>query len=481
MTDAVTPLPADTRLVADASLRRRLGGRLLIGGSPLRFIRLSPKGGDMVSGWLRGDQVGAATGANRLARRLLAAGMLHPVPSARWLEQPLTVVIPVKDDQVGLERTVALLPTLPIVVVDDGSAVALSPPRRRSGAPVELVRRPAAGGPGVARNDGLDAVVTPLVAFVDAGVEVAEATLDRLSRWFADPDVVAVGPRISASPGEGWLPTYEEVRSPLDLGPDRARVGPGGPVTYLPTACLLARTAVVDDLGRFDPGLRYGEDVDLVWRLADRGVVRYDPTEVVHHPARPSLPALARQRLGYGRAAAPLAQRHPEHLAPVKMSGWSLAVWFLALAGRPMVALGVAVGTAVALRRKLTASLPDAEVEAALLTVRGHWHAGMALADAAVRVWWPITALAAAVGLRRPAALLVATAAWRRWRSGPGPTARRLTDLGVGAVDDVAYGTGVWLGALRLRSARALLPDLADWPGRQGPDIGHSAMNRSSS
>jgi len=33
--------------------------------------------------------------------------------------------------------------------------------------------------------------------------------------------------------------------------------------------------------------------------------------------------------------------------------------------------------------------------------------------------------------------------------------------------DDLAYGAGVWRGAVGARSAASLRPDLASWPGRR--------------
>ena len=48
----------------------------------------------------------------------------------------------------------------------------------------------------------------------------------------------------------------------------------------MPTAALVVRRAVLED--GLDTALRYGEDVDLVWRLHDAGWrVRYDPAVVV--------------------------------------------------------------------------------------------------------------------------------------------------------------------------------------------------------
>lgn len=444
-----------------------------MGGAPLRFLRLSPAGARVVGACLEGRPVPASAGAQGLARRLIDAGMAHPVLPEPHADPAFTVVIPVRDDQTGLEVTLAALRgRWPVVVVDDASArpvrlPAGDGPVRRTG-DVRLVRREVAGGPGVARQTALALVDTPLVAFLDAGVELAADDLRRLGRWFADPTVVAAGPRVASRPGRGALAAYEAHRSPLDLGPVPSPVAPGRMVSYLPSAALVARTAAVSAAGGFDPGLRYGEDVDLVWRLGAAGTIRYDPTVVALHPPRSTVAGFARQRRGYGSSAAPLAVRHGDRVAPVRLSGWSLACWALALAGRPVSGAAVAAGTAVALGRKLAPVLPDRGA-CAQLTFRGHWSAGGSLADAAVREWWPVTALAAVAGWRRPALGLAALAAVRRWQRSTGrPLSDRGRDLALGALDNLSYGAGVWQGAWRTRSIRCLLPRLTSWPGKGG-------------
>lgn len=498
-------------MAADISLQRRQEGRLLLGGAPLRFMRLSEAGARQLRAWLDGGvAVAASPGSQKLARRLVSAGMVHPLlppvvpgparppdsalasdselasipesaaePSAA-ASSVLTVVIPVKDDQSGLDLTLRGVGRWPVVVVDDGSARPLRLPARTADQAestttdptggdrprVRLVRRPRCGGPGAARQSSLDLVVTPLVAFVDAGVEITDDDLASLVRWFADATVVAVGPRVAATAGSDRLSAYERRHSPLDLGPHSATVGPGRRVAYLPSAVLVARTDAVRAVGGFDPGLRYGEDVDLVWRLLDHGMIRYDPTVVAHHPARGTVAGLIRQRAGYGSSAAPLARRHGSDLAPVRLSGWSLACWVLALLGQPMAAVGLAATTAVALRRKLMPMLGDGWREPVSLTFRGHWSAGGSLADASLREWWPITVAAYGLGLRRPVRLLVALAAWRRLRSAPPGWSDRAGELTLGLIDDGAYGLGVWQGCWRQRSVRCLLPRLTSWPGR---------------
>src|SRR5690606_10496937 len=107
--------------------------------------------------------------------------------------------------------------------------------------------------------------------FVDAGVELHPAALDALGRLAAPPSVGLVAPRVRSTPGPGLLERYEVASSPLDLGPRPSTVRPGGRVGYVPSAALLVRRVAFVEVGGFDARLRYGEDVDLVWRLVAAG------------------------------------------------------------------------------------------------------------------------------------------------------------------------------------------------------------------
>src|SRR5690606_32803519 len=124
-----------------------------------------------------------------------------------------------------------------------------------------------------------------------------------------------------------------------------------------PSATLVCRRALLEQLGGFDPAMRVGEDVDLVWRAVEAGwTVRYEPAAEVEHRPRADWGALVRQRMTYGSAAAPLDQRHPGSVAPVELNAWSLAAWVLAALGGRRGALAgsaVAVGSSLALVPKL--------------------------------------------------------------------------------------------------------------------------------
>jgi mycofactocin system glycosyltransferase len=456
-------MPPGWTIELDAAARRRDSGRVLVGGTPLRVITLSAAGAK----WLDRAHAGAplvATGRGRLlARRLCEAGLAHPRPpqGAGPTRDDLAVVIPVRDDAEGLRRTRASLgPGAHVVVVDDGSrdphAVL------RAGGDAAVIRHDTSRGPAAARNTGLSATDRPVVAFVDADVDLAAGCLELLLAHLDDPTVGAVAPRILTRAGDapGTLARYDAVRSSLDLGPSPSLVRPGARVPYVPATVLVARRGVLLGEGGFDEDLRFGEDVDLVWRLHRAGSrIRYEPRAVARHPTRPTYPAWFRQRVAYGSSAAALATRHGGAMAPVAVSGWSALAWSAALLRRPVVAAGVLAGGTITLRTKLGA-VRHPEREAARIVVEGNLAAGRQLAAALWRPWLPITA---AVALRSRRArwalvgsqLLPAALEWRARR--PGIGFARFAALR--ALDDAAYASGVWLGCVRERSPEALIPE----------------------
>ena len=455
-------LPEGFGIALDPGVRRIDGGVVLVGGAPLRLLRLTPAGSQLVDRWAAGSPVASEGGPQRLARRLLDAGMAHPRPdpaSVTFSAADVAVVIPVRDRADELAATIATLgPVARVVVVDDGSRIPIP----------GALRHDTSRGPGAARNTGWQAVDDPLVAFVDADCMVEPGWLEGLLKHFADPAVVAVAPRIVARGGSGAVGAFETVRCSLDRGPAEAPVRPRGRVPFVPTAVFVVRRSALEEVAGFDETMRFGEDVDLVWRLVARGdVVRYEPAVRVTHPVRPTLRAWLRQRFEYGTSAAPLARRHGRAVAPLAVSFWSAAAWTLAGLGWVGPGAAVAGGTSALLAPRLR-GLEHPWREAAKLAGGGHLYAGDQVADAVRRVWWPL-ALAAAVLSRRARRGVLAAAVvppmieWARAKPPLGP----LRWLGLRLADDVAYGAGVWVGCGRERRADALMPDLSNWPGRR--------------
>jgi mycofactocin glycosyltransferase len=462
----VIPAAPDQRLPDGLAVRlspkvRRRDDGALLGGSPLRLLRLSARAREL----LAGDRlvVRDATSAE-LAARLLDAGLASPDLPPRPADD-VTVVIPVRDRPYALARLLTALrrdpatASLPVVVVDDGSTAPVAPV-----AGVRTVRHVTARGPAAARNAGLRTATTPFVAFLDSDCVPRPGWLERLRPHLADPRLAVVAPRIVALPGgeRFWLSGYEAAVSALDMGPDPAPVRPLSAVSYVPSAALLARREALGD--GFDESMRVAEDVDLMWRLTGAGWrVRYEPAALVAHEHPTRTTDWLRRRAFYGTGAALLAARHGSAVAPVVLAPESALAWALAVGGGRrgrVAAAGVLALTSVRLARRVARpgeALPWGF--AAALMMRGQVASGRTLARAVTRHHWPLALAAASVspgarrGLLAVAAADAAVAWWpQRGRVGPVRFAvgRRLEDL--------AYGAGLWWGAVRARDPRALLP-----------------------
>lgn len=488
------PLPAGFGIVFDPGTQF-VGADVLFGGSPARLLRLNAAGQRALAELRRGVVGSAASGV--LARRLTDAGIAHPRPLSAGPPGALsagppagqvgevTVVIPVRDRAGELDRCLSSLGTgYRVIVVDDGSldTVAVAGLCERHGA--ALVRRERSGGPGPARNDGLAAAATPLVAFLDSDIAAGPGWIAELSAHFADPLVGAVAPRVLAIAGPGSSGRYLGARGPLDLGPLEGRVLPLTRLAYVPTAALLVRRAAIiagaappagaaapAPCGPFDPGLRYGEDVDLVWRMTGAGWrVRYDPAVTVRHVEPDGWGRLLARRFRYGTSAAPLERRHPGQVPPLILQAWPAVAAGALLAGRPVTAAaayGAGTGQVVRLLRRWDVPprgvlRPMAGSVAQTWLGIGRWSIQYALPAVAAGLIWPggktrRTRLARRLAL---ASLLTGppAAEWLKRRpEGLGPLPYALGYL----ADEAAYGAGVYRGAATERLITPLLPRLA--------------------
>ena len=204
-----------------------------------RALRRLARAGDAAVGRRAGRarrtarRAGQLSGRRRsLARRLTDAGLAHPRPPAVAAAPDVTVLIPVRDRQLELDRCLAALGgAYPVLVVDDGSAdqAATAAVAARHGA--TLIRRPVAGGPASARNTGLAAIgtlppgtgasgtgasgtgasgtgasgtgasTTDAVALLDSDCVPPPDWIAQLAAHLADPLVGAVAPRVVPAAG----------------------------------------------------------------------------------------------------------------------------------------------------------------------------------------------------------------------------------------------------------------------------------------
>jgi hypothetical protein len=227
----------------------------------------------------------------------------------------------------------------------------------------------------------------------------------------------------------------------------------------------LVRVAVASGPELFDATLRGGEDVDLVWRLADAGWdVRYAPQSTVEHDGPATLRDFLARRTFYGTSAAPLARRHPGALAPLDVSAWSLAVWLLAAKRRPELALATLATSVGLLSRRLRGLTRDPVAVATRIAGDGTTRAAVPALSGLARAWSP--ALLAGLAFRRTrraaalALLIPALADLMKDSKKPqvGADLRPVPYVALHVADDAAYGAGVWLGCARERTVAPLVP-----------------------
>ncbi|MFT3866517.1 MAG: mycofactocin biosynthesis glycosyltransferase MftF [Solirubrobacterales bacterium] len=452
-------MSAGPRFELDAEVRRRDRGRLLVGGTPPRLVRLSEAGAAALDAILAAPPTAATAPAGRLELH----GLIHPLPGDGADDAAVTAVVPVLDGGERLGTLVAALAAEgPVIVVDDGSRDGSGERAERAGA--RVIRHDSPRGPAAARNAGLAVAGTELVAFVDADCEVAPGWRRGLAALFAaDPELALLAPRVRSAPGGSALARHEEAGSPLDLGPHASLVGLDRRITYLPAAALLARRDALLALGGYDESMRFGEDVDLVWRaLAAGHRARYAPSREVAHRPRPSVAAFARQRAGYGGSAPELVRRHGSAAAPLRASRHSTLIWSAtALLGPRALLPALATSTAIVARRGGDRRSREALAE---LSLRGQAGATTHLARVLTREWLPLLLALATVSRRARRTLLVAALvdslpAWTAAARAAGADPAELTRAtALHALDRAAYAAGMWREMARRRDFRALRP-----------------------
>lgn len=454
---------ASGKYLLDSDARLLRGGEVVVGGQPVRVIRLAPAGVSILREAVGGGVVNLDPEGEGLLNRLVSAGVIHPHPDpVAGAGREVTVAIPARDEAGSIGSLVeALVPRVArVIVVDDGSRDETAQLASKAGATV--IDHRESHGPAAARNTALKAASTDLIAFLDADCLPPPGDwLDRLIPLLDQPGVKLVAPRVvgAAVPaGAGVIAAaiagHEQGGGPLDMGARPSLAGPGRPVSFLPSAAILARRQALVELGGFEESLRYGEDVDLVWRLTRTGgICRYEPSVVVEHRSRAGLPEFARQRFEYGRSAVALDRRHPGAVAPLQGApAATLAALAVPVAG-PLPLLGVAFRDG---RRMTGVGAPLTSREAFGIGLNGGLATTRMVSRVLAREWLPLTLLAACSKRLRPVALLgvlgvLATEGRRKPRRLP-------RSLALGLLDRLSYSAGLWSAAITARNAGAILP-----------------------
>ena len=171
-----------------------------------------------------------------------------------------------------------------------------------------------------ARNTGLGEATGEIVAYIDDDAYPDPHWLTYLAAMFLSTSHAAVGGPNLAPPGDG--PIAECI----------ARA-PGGPnhvllsdreAEHIPGCNMAFRKTRLEAIGGFDPQFRTaGDDVDVCWRLEERGwTLGFSAAAMVWHHRRNSVRTYWKQQIGYGRAEAMLERKWPK-----KYNGSGHARW----------------------------------------------------------------------------------------------------------------------------------------------------------
>jgi glycosyltransferase involved in cell wall biosynthesis len=152
---------------------------------------------------------------------------------------------------------------LEIIIVDDGSTDSTRAVVAKYGDRVRYVWQ-TNSGPASARNLGLSRAAGEFVAFLDADdLWHAEKLARQIARFHARPELdycVAHAQNFWSAEMDAEAEKYQQHRISRPL--------PG----YV-TGTLLARRAIFDAVGLFDPGLAHGDSTDWFLRAAEQGAV----------------------------------------------------------------------------------------------------------------------------------------------------------------------------------------------------------------
>jgi GT2 family glycosyltransferase len=283
-----------------------------------------------------------------------------------------SIVIPTHDRLPQLQRVLEALAhqerpmdDVEVVVVSDGSSDGTDEHLARLEPPFAMVACATPNrGPAAARNRGVELASGDLVLFLDDDVVPTTAWLGaHLDAHARAGDVVVIGPMVTP-PGAVLSPWVRWMHGRIAeqyVAMTSGRWAPTARQFFTGNASLARRHVI--DAGGFDPSFTRAEDVELAYRLDERGLrFVFAPEAVGHHHEERSFSSWASIPSAYGRndivlaqdhgrgwiddvMRAELAERHPLHRGLVRACGGRARATDLATrAGRALGAAADVLG-----------------------------------------------------------------------------------------------------------------------------------------
>jgi glycosyltransferase involved in cell wall biosynthesis len=209
-------------------------------------------------------------------------------------------------------------PDYEVILVDDGSTddtvrIASHYPKVRTIHQKNL-------GLSAARNAGIAVASGDIIAFTDSDCRADEDWLYYVVGDLLKTDACAIGGHNFPPPEDNWVAGC-------------VAVAPGGPAhvmlddrnaEHIPGCNMAFWRWALDEIGGFDPQFRAaGDDVDVCWRLLQRGrQIAFSHSGFVWHYRRSTVATYIKQQHGYGLAETLLRRKHPEYFNSLGGMRW---------------------------------------------------------------------------------------------------------------------------------------------------------------
>ncbi len=228
----------------------------------------------------------------------------------------ISVVIPVFNSEKTIGKCLQSLnsqthPSYEVIVIDDGSTDNTAQIIQANDSVIFI--RQSRGGPSSARNKGIERANGEYVAFTDGDCIVPDDWLMELAKGLENDEVAGSGgdqisPEDESEFGKniqkyfkiiGFLTGYIKTSDSLGI------------VDHNPSCNSIYKKSILQDIGGFDPDLWPGEDVDLDYRITQKGYkLTFNPRALVFHYRPNSISGFSRMMLRYGTCQGILTRRY---------------------------------------------------------------------------------------------------------------------------------------------------------------------------